>query len=314
MVGNDANIVFIEFLKQLLEILKLISSDKTGRAKTAKIPKIKFGNLRKKDFEKLKKAGLDFKYLTVPKEKLSDLEKTAKSIGGAFFATQMTDGKNAVIAVPTSLMGEMDAAVKHLAAEQMKNDPGSIILKNGVQKTNAEDMKLTADVLRSHDIPVYSFKASDGKFMNAVPKEFEGQYEAAVKEAGEIKKQLDKIEITSYEQTAPLDSLDFFAEELTENEAQELYLAAKGLDVKFCKTENRVAVLYAKEISETVQKAKDEYRASLEESEKFLIDVTDDTVTMDIEKLVLEQDENSYFVRVPNTAALDYLKINKSEA
>lgn len=313
MVGDDANIVFIEFLKQLLEILKLISSNKVNRARTARLPKIKFGKLKKKDFEKLKKAGLDFKYLTIPKEKLADLEKTAKDIGGAFFATQMTDGNNAVIAVPSSLMGEIDAAVKHLAAEQMKNDPGSIILKNGVQKINAEDMKLTADVLRSHDIPVYSFKASDGNFMNAVPREFEGQYEAAVKEAAEIKKQLEKIEVTRYEQTAPLDSLDYIAEELTADEAQEVYLAASDLDVKFCKTENGIAAVYPKEIAETVQKAREEYRASLDESEKFLIDVTDDTVTMDIEKLVVEQDENSYFVRVPNTAALDYLKLNKSE-
>lgn len=81
MVGDDANIVFIEFLKQLLEIIKILSSGKSGipkdKTKTPKQPKIKFGNLTKKDFDKLKKAGIDFKYITVPKEKLEELKMTA---------------------------------------------------------------------------------------------------------------------------------------------------------------------------------------------------------------------------------------------
>ncbi len=130
-----------------------------------------------------------------------------------------------------------------------------------------------------------------------------------------VKKQLDGIEVTRYEQTAPLDSLDFIADTLTAEEAQELYRAVSlyGMDVKFCRTESGVAAFYPKDIAETVQKAREEYQASLDESEKYLIDITDDTVTMDVEKLVIEEDNNSYFVRVPNTAALDYLRLDKSE-
>lgn len=320
MVGDDANIVFIEFLKQLLEIIKILSSGKNGipkdKTKTPKQPKIKFGNLTKKDFDKLKKAGIDFKYITVPKEKLEELKMTAKDIGGSFFSTQLVDGNNAVIAVPSQLMDAVDAAVRHVTAELMKNDPSSLIVKDGKEKIDEEDMKLTTDILRSHDIPVYSFKSNDGKYMNVVPREFDGQYEAAVNEAKAIKKQLDGIEVTRYEQTAPLDSLDFIADTLTAEETQELYKAVSlyGSDVKFCRTDSGTAVFYPKEISETVQRAREEYRASLEESEKYLIDVTDDTVTMDVEKLVIEEDNNSYFVRVPNTAALDYLRIDKAEA
>lgn len=319
MVGDDANIVFIEFLKQLLEIIRNMSSGKNSfprdKSKTPKQPKIKFGSLTKKDFNKLKKAGVDFKYITIPKEKLDELKSTAKDIGGSFFATQLTDSNNAVIAVPSQLMEAVDAAVTHIAAEHMKKDPNALIVKDGNGKINEEDMKLTTDVIRSHDIPIYSFKSNDGKYMNVVPREFDGQYEAAIKEAKGISEQLKNIEITRYEQTAPLDSLDFVAEELTAEEAQELYRAVSsdGLDVKFCKTDSAVAVLYPKDIAETVQKAKEEYRASLEESEKYLIDVTDDTVTMDVEKLVIEEDNSSYFVRVPNTAALDYMRIDKSE-
>ncbi|MDE7295514.1 MAG: hypothetical protein K2N72_13910 [Oscillospiraceae bacterium] len=319
MLGDDANIVFIEFLKQLLEIIKILSNGKNGvqrdKTKVPKQPKIRFGSLTKKDFEKLKKAGIDFKYLTFPKEKLAELERTAKDIGGSFFSTQLMDGNNAVIAVPSQLMGEIDAAIKHITAEQMKNSPTSLIVKDGNGKISEEDMKLTTDVLRSHDIPVYSFKSSDGKYMNVVPREFDGQYEAAMKEVLEIKKQLKEIEVTRYEQTAPLDSLDFVAVKLTEEEAQELYeaVSSDGLDVKFGKTDSGIAAVYPKELADTVQKARTEYKDSLEESEKYLIDVTDDTVTMDVEKLVMSEDNNSYFVRVPNTAALDYLRIDKSE-
>ncbi len=184
MVGDDANIVFIEFLKQLLEIIKILSSGKNGipkdKTKAPKQPKIKFGNLTKKDFDRLKKAGIDFKYITVPKEKVEELKTTAKGIGGSFFSTQLIDGNNAVIAVPSQLMGEVNAAIQHVTAEHMKNDPTSLIVKDGNGKIDEEDMKLTTDVLRSHDIPVYSFKSADGKYMNVVPREFDGQYEAAM--------------------------------------------------------------------------------------------------------------------------------------
>ncbi len=319
MVGDDANIVFIEFLKQLLEIIKILSNGKNGvqkdKSKAPKQPKIRFGSLSKKDFEKLKKAGIDFKYLTLPKEKLAELEKTAKDIGGSFFSTQLVDGNNAVIAVPSQLMGEIDTAIKHVTADHMKNNPSSLVVKDGNGKIGEEDMKLTTDVLRSHDIPVYSFKSSDGNYMNVVPREFDGQYEAALKEVADIKKQLKEIEVTRYEQTAPLDSLDFIAVELTAEEAQELYRAvlSDGLDVKFGVTDSGIVAVYPKELAETVQKAREEYRASLDESEKYLIDVTDDTITMDIDKLLVAEDNNSYFVRVPNTAAKDYLRLDKSE-
>lgn len=319
MVGDDANIVFIEFLKQLLEIIKILSNGRNGapkdKSKAPKQPKIRFGSLSKKDFEKLKKAGIDFKYLTLPKEKLAELEKTAKDIGGSFFSTRLADGNNAVIAVPSQLMGEIDTAIKHVTADHMKNNPSSLVVKDGNGKIDEEDMKLTTDVLRSHDIPVYSFKSSDGNYMNVVPREFDGQYEAAMKEVLEIKKQLKEIEVTRYEQTAPLDSLDFIAVKLTAEEAQELYRAvlSDGIDVKFGVSDSGIAAVYPKELAETVQKAREEYRASLDESEKYLIDVTDDTVTMDIDKLLVAEDNNSYFVRVPNTAAKDYLRIDKTE-
>lgn len=320
MLGDDANVVFVELLKQLLEILRNISNSNSKQPKVKnkapKEPKAKFGKLSKKDFEKLKKSGTNFQYVAIPKDKIGELEKTVKDIGGAFFTAKLNDGNNTVIAVPDRYMNEVNAALKHITAEQLKNDPTSLVIKDGKDKIPEEDIGLTTEVLRSHDIPVYTFKSADGSYMNIVPSEFDGQYEKALAECKELKKQLENIEVTRYEQTAPLDALDKIAEKVSQEEAQELSEAARlnGLDIQFAKTDdNGTAILYPAEIKDEVKKLRDEYLADLNESEKYLIDISKNTVTMDINELVKGEDESSYFVRVPNTAGKDYLNIKKSD-
>lgn len=317
MVGDDANLVMVELLKQLLEIIRNMQNKNYYKDKTKapKQPKIKFGKMSKKDFNKLKKAGNEFKYVKVPKDKLEELEKTAKDLGVSFFATELTEGNNAVIAVPAQYTNELSEAAKYVIGSIMKNDPEAVVIKDGSSKIDEEDMRLVSDILQNHDIPVYSFQSVDGKYINVVPKEFDGQYEAAIEEFKALKKQLDNIEVVRYEQTAPLDSLDFIAKKLTADEAAELSAAAKAnnLDVQLAKDGNDIIAYYPKELANAVDKAIDGYKKSLEESDKYLIDVTDDTITMDVEKLVEREDENSYFVRVPNTGALDYLRIDKSD-
>ncbi|MCM1059381.1 MAG: hypothetical protein NC452_03710 [Eubacterium sp.] len=121
---------------------------------------------------------------------------------------------------------------------------------------------------------------------------------------------------------------EWFADSMTDSEAfpdkkdYQYYARAVGLDKdaflsadmwEIFYSDSGTAAVYPKEIAETVRRARAEYKESLEESEKYLIDVTDDTITMDVEKLVIAEDANSYFVRVPNTAAMDYLRLDKSE-
>ena len=285
MLGDDANIVFVELLKQLLEILRNISYSQNKQPKvrdrSSKEPKVKFGKLLKKDFEKLKKAGHSFQYVAVPKDKLD----------------------------------EINAALKHITAEQLKKDPNSLIIKDGTEKIAEEDIKLTTDILRSHDIPVYTFKSADGSYMNIVPSGFNGQYEKALAECKEIKKHLENIEVTRFEQSEPLDAPKHIAEKVSEKEAEELCSAAKlnALDIQFVKIKNGAAIYYPAELKETVNALRDEYKSSLAESEKYLIDITDDTITMDAEKLLKGEDDKSYFVQVPNTAGQDFLNIKKSE-
>ncbi len=319
MLGDDASLVLVELLKKILEILKEMSKDrdKGGNVKTKepKKPKIKVGKLSKRAFKKLRKAGMNFGYMTFPKEKLAELEKAVKELGGSFFAMQPEDGNNAVIAVPQQYVDLVNAAMKHVVAEVMTADPNALKIKDGADKIDEADMKLTADILRSHDIPVYSFQSSDGKYMNVVPDEFNGQYEAAMKEVRELSGQLKNIEITRYEQTSPLDSLDVLACKMSSEAAAALYSAAKynNLDVQFTKVGDDIVATYPAAIAKDVEKLQQEFTAGVEESEKFLIDVKDNTITMDVEKLLKGEDAATYFVRVPNTSGQDFLRLDKSD-
>lgn len=293
MLGDDASMAFMELIKRILDILKSVAEGNRGpiRSKEPKKPKIKIGKLSKKDFTKLRDSGTNFGYVTIPKDKLAQLEKDVKKLGGSFFATKVENGNNAIVAVPQQYMELVSTAMRHIVADEMCTNPEKLKLKDGAAKVSEEDMKLTADILRSHDIPVYSFKSADGKYMNVVPDEFDGQYEAAMREVREISEKVKNIEITRYEQTSPLDSLD----------------------VQFAKDGEQIIAKYPAAIAEEVEKAQREFSDCVEESEKYLIDVKDNTVTMDVGKLLMGEDESAYFVRVPNTAARDYLRLNKSE-
>lgn len=317
MLGDDASMAFLELIKKILDILKSVSEGNRGtvKNKVPKTPKIKTGKLSKKDFKKLRDSGMNFGYVTIPKEKLALLEKDVKKLGGSFFATKVEDGNNAIVAVPQQYMEFVSTAMRHIVADEMAKNPEKLKLKDGEEKVSEEDMKLTANILRSHDIPVYSFKSADGKYMNVVPDEFNGQYEAAMKEVREISERIKNIEITRYDQTSSLDMLDEFACEVSPEAAKALSSAAKykNLDVQFADYKDKIIALYPASIAKEVEKLQQEFSGSVEESEKYLIDVKDNTVTMDVGKLLVGEDESAYFVRVPNTAGRDFLRLNKSE-
>lgn len=320
MLGDDANIVFSELLKRLLEILKTLAENKNkGRTEVgsgAKLPKVKSGKISKKQFEKLKNSGMIFKYITVPKEKIEMLEKSVAELGGSMFTAKPENGNNAVIAVPQSQMQIVDAALKNVIADTVKGDPEALNIKDGTKKIDESDMKIASDVLRSYDIPVYSFRAADGKYMNVVPKEFDGQYEAAVREAKEISEYIKNVEITRYEQNSPLDGLDVYAAKMSPETINALNALAKekNIDIKFAHYDNSDVAVYPAFSQGIVEEAKNDAAAALEESENWLIDVIDNSlVTIDLNSLLVDEDEGSYFVRVPNTSARDYLRLNKLE-
>ena len=317
MIGDDACSTFVELLKRILDIVSDIEKEKhRGEGYQKKdTPKIKVGKLSKQHFEKLQKAGAEFKYITVPAEKLPEIEKTVRKMGGSYFNAQVGDNNNAVLAVPASQLDLLNMAMKHIVANDIAENSDRIIVKDGKDLIDAEDMGIVDSVVNKYDIPVISFKTDEGKYMNVVPKEYEGQYSKALAEAEQVKKEVGNIEVTRYEQTAPLDALGFEAYALTADEAKELASIAKAddLDISFVPFGDKIAVKYSTDISE---KAREEYKESLQESEDFLIEVYDNVITLDMEKLNIEElnTSDSYFMRVPNTSGQDYIRIGKTEA
>ena len=85
--------------------------------------------------------------------------------------------------------------------------------------------------------------------------------------------------------------------------------------LKFVKTEQGTAVFYSTDIAPRISEAREEYAKSLSESKQYRIDVTDNTISMDIKNLLVPElsDENTYFLRVPNTSGKDYIRLDKSD-
>ncbi|MCI7498008.1 MAG: hypothetical protein MSA82_01195 [Oscillospiraceae bacterium] len=320
MIGDDACSTFVELLKRILDIVSDIEKEKRrGEGYQKKdTPKIKVGKLSKSNFAKLQKAGADFKFVTVPANKLAEIEETVKKMGGSYFNAEVGDNNNAVLAVPASQLDLLNMAMKHVVANELAENSENIIVKDGKDLIDAKDIGIISRVMNKYDIPVITFKTEDNKYMNVVPKEYEGQYSKALSEAEQIKNEVDNIEVTRYEQTAPLDALGFEAYLVTQDEAKELSAVANSekLDISFVPYGDKVAVMYNTDISDKIESARKSYRDSLQESEDFLIEVYDNVITLDMEKLNVEElnTPDSYFMRVPNTSAQDYIRIGKSEA
>lgn len=319
MIGDDACSTFVELLKRILDIISDIEKEKRrGEGYQKKdTPKIKVGKLSKSNFAKLQKAGADFKFVTVPANKLVEIEETVKKMGGSYFNAEVGDNNNAVLAVPASQLDLLNMAMKHAVANELAENSDKIIVKNGKDLIDAEDIGLVSRVMNKYDIPVISFKTDEGKYMNVVSKEYEGQYSKALAEAEQVKKEVGNIEVTRYEQTAPLDALGFEAYLVTQDEAKELSAAANSekLDISFVPYGDKVAVMYNSDISEKVEKAREEYKESLQECEDYLVEVYDNVITLDMQKLNIEElnTTDSFFMRVPNTSGQDYIRISKSE-
>ena len=319
MVGDDACSVCASLIQKLLEFIANMERNRQYRkdAKPPKQPKIKTGKLSKKCFNKLQQAGMSFEYMPVPKELMPQFEAAMKKMGGTFFTGGIEDNNSVYVAVPMSQKNLVGIATQHMLSKEIEIKPDSFILKDGNNKISEEEMRITSDVMNSYDIPIFAFKTDDGKYMTVVPKEFEGQYNKAMEDVREQLKEISNIDVVRYDQFSPLDNPEFAAYIVTDEEAQELAKLAEfgELDIKFAKTEQETAVFYSTDIAPKISEAREEYAKSLSESEQYRIDVTDNTISMDIKKLLVPElsDENTYFLRVPNTSGKDYIRLDKSD-
>lgn len=319
MVGDDACSVCASLIQKLLEFIANMEHNKQYRKgmKPPKTPKIKTGKLSKKCFTKLQQAGTSFEYLPVPKELMPQFETAMKKMGGTFFTGGIEDNNNIYVAIPASQRNMAALAAQHMLSKEIESKPDAFILKDGNNKISEEEMRITSDVMNSYDIPMFAFRTDDGKYMTVIPKEFEGQFNKAMEDVKQQLEQLKNIDVVRYDQFSPLDNPEKVAYIVTDEEAQELAKVDKlgDLNIQFAKTEQGTAVLYNSDIAEKIEATREEYAKAVSESEAFLIDVTDNTISMDINKLLVPElsDENTYFVRVPNTSGKDYIRLDKSD-
>lgn len=319
MVGDDACSVCASLIQKLLEFISNMERNKQYRkdAKPPKKPKIKTGKLSKKNFEKLQQLGMNFEYLPVSKNLMPQFEAAMKKMGGTFFTGGIEDNNSVYVAIPAAQRNMAALAAQHMLSKEIEIKPDGFILKDGNNKISEEEMRITSDVMSSYDIPLFAFKTDDGKYMTVFPKEFEGQYNKAMEDVRQQFNEINNIDIVRYEQLSPLDKPEYAAYIVTDEEAQELAKLAEfgELDIKFAKTEQGTAVFYSMDIAEKIKNARKEYAKSLSESERYRIDVTDNTISMDIKNLLVPElsDENTYFLRVPNTSGKDYIRLDKSD-
>ena len=163
MIGDDACSTFVELLKRILDIVSDIEKEKRrGEGYQKKdTPKIKVGKLSKSNFAKLQKAGADFKFVTVPANKLAEIEETVKKMGGSYFNAEVGDNNNAVLAVPASQLDLLNMAMKHVVANELAENSENIIVKDGKDLIDSEDIGIISRVMNKYDIPVITFKTED---------------------------------------------------------------------------------------------------------------------------------------------------------
>lgn len=319
MVGDDACSVCASLIQKLLEFIANMERNRQYRkdAKPPKQPKIKTGKLSKKNFEKLQQLGMNFEYLPVSKNLMPQFEAAMKKMGGTFFIGGIEDNNSVYVAIPAAQRNMATLASQHMLSKEIEIKPDSFILKDGNDKISEEEMKVTSNIMSSYDIPLFAFRTDEGKYMTVVPKEFEGQYIEAMKDVREQLKEINNIDVVRYDQFSPLDNPEFAAYIVTDEEAQELAKLAEfgDLDIQFTMTDKGMAVFYSTDIEDKIAGVREEYAKSLSESEQYRIDVTDNTISMDIKNLLVPElsDENTYFLRVPNTSGKDYIRLDKSD-
>lgn len=319
MVGDDACSVCASLIQKLLEFIANMERNRQYRkdAKPPKQPKIKTGKLSKKNFEKLQQLGMNFEYLPISKNLMPQFEAAMKKMGGTFFTGGIEDNNSVYVAIPAAQRNMATLASQHMLSKEIEIKPDSFILKDGNDKISEEEMKVTSDIMSSYDIPLFAFRTDEGKYMTVVPKEFEGQYIKAMKDVREQLKEINNIDVVRYDQFSPLDKPEYAAYIVTDEEAQELAKLAEfgELDIQFAMTDKGTAVFYSTDIEGKIAGVREEYAKSLSESEQYRIDVTDNTISMDIKNLLVPElsDENTYFLRVPNTSGKDYIRLDKSD-
>lgn len=325
MIGEDAvnstTAMLNKLLQIFLEILRIRNEhmrySNRQQPQDSKAPKIRYGEMKTAEYNKLLKAGEKMRTVSVPTDKLDSIKDYAMKLGAKYWVME-DEGKTATIVVPESYYNQFNDALQQSIKEQLNNNIASLTVKDGTELVSENDIDLVKNVLDYHDIPVYTFQNKDGSYLNIVPSEYDGQYREAMQEVEQLKGKMQDIEIDTFDQTLPftyIDKLNDKIQEVTPEQAD--FIASTLLDEKisFIKDENgNTAIRFPQELTEKINECIGKQNEALKSVEDYMITVVDSSITVNKEKLLERENENEFFTKVPNTGGQDYIKIPKSEA
>lgn len=299
--------------KNKLEMEKLkaevaVAKESTKGLTNAK--KVAFGKMSESDYKAMvgsEKMNVQY----VAKEQLENIENLSKKLGAKYFVMDVDEaGKTAAVIIPDKYMPQFGEVLKAATEQQLKQDDKSLIM-NRENLISADNKEIVDDVMDFSMLPVYKFDVGEDR-MYVVPAEYEGQYNAALKDANSIKERLQSVDIDFFNQLSPLDDIDYRVERISPDKAD--YLSSELKDkISFFKDENdNLYCKYPAQAEEQVTSLSTDYDKHLKMSEDYLIKVVDNKITMN-ESLIESQTENEYFFRVPNTSMQDYIKLDKSD-
>lgn len=217
-----------------------------------KKPKVRAGRLSERQYKSLLKNGEKFNILEVPKQKISDLEDVLKKLGVHYHVAEGGKDNSIRLFVPQDYSAQVSAALKYAVEQQLSQNSSSIEVMKGNDLISPEAAQLADDVLSAHDIPRYSFITNEGKVMNCVPKEFSGQYKAAIDTVKTAMKDIESVTIRTFEQTAPLQSTNIRVSEISEKQAEYIAENLKSDKISFLKDNGKIYVQYPLEMRDNI--------------------------------------------------------------
>lgn len=267
---------------------------------------IKSGQVDLKKFNKLQKKT-DFEYTKLPTSKLPEIMDKAKKAGFPLISCDM-GGNLSMVACPKGNMQTLDMILKMMISKECQKEKAYEI------NTNADflgdNSGIFHNILDAYDIPAITFKNEDGTELIAVSAEYQEQYLDACAEAKEKIKDIENIEITDFVNDGFVwDDPNTTAIEIEPLQAR--YLEEYYKNVKIADVDGKLYA-YGKNIEEDVNSVIKEDNAIKKNLAEWQIDVIDNSITLNKEKLLGKDLGEKQLVKLPGEKDT-FILIEKSE-
>lgn len=311
-IASSAMEVLLHFLTRLLE--KEENKSRYGRnalSGSDKKSKIKIGELSKHNYNKMMKKGEQFRMVEVPTKCLEDLEHYANKLGASYYVLESNDGRT-LAAVSEKSFAQFSDALKMTTKDVLSSN--SVNVMNGDNLIPAEQKKLAEEIFSAHDIPIYSFESKDGSLMNVVPKEYSGQYKAALKTLEEASESVKDVKIASYIQSENMQ--DIRIKKISEDQAKGLAREFGAEKVSFIKYGGEAYAKFSAEIKDEIEKnivETDRRKSILSAYETATVKGAKNYVTIDKKTLGVKENGTELFMKIPKTDGQDYISLPKKD-